>query len=442
MALGATQDADLARRVGYAQGQELAALGVNVNYGPVCDVNTNPQNPNVGVRAFGDDPELASTMAGAMVAGLQAAGVAATAKHFPGNGDSGLDPHFGVPVLAHDLERLGEVEFPPFRAAIDAGVRLVMTAHVGVPALTGDPGLPATLSGAIMRDLLRNELGFTGLLISDALDMQAISQGAGQIIDALAAVRAGVDLLLLAADPEAQVRLYEGLRLALARGLLEEEDLQSSARRVLALKRWLAMQAQPELEVVGCAKHHELEREVARRAVTLVRDRSGLLPLDLPAEARIAAIMPKPQDLTPADTSSLIQPGLAPALRRYGRRVDSFVVAHAPSPVDIALLKEATATYDLLVVGTASAHLCPEQGAMVRELLTLAVPVVTVALRTPYDLLAYPQADTHACTYSLQPCAMEALAATLWGQASFQGRLPVTIPGLYPLRHGMSAGGG
>jgi beta-N-acetylhexosaminidase len=292
-----------------------------------------------------------------------------------------------------------------------------------------------------MRDLLRDELGFAGLLISDALDMQAISQGAGQIIDAIAAVRAGVDLLLLAADPEAQARVYEGLRLALVRGLLDEEELQSSARRVLALKDGLATQAQPSLEVVGCADHQELEREVARRAVTLVRDRTGLLPLNLPAEARVAAIMPKPQDLTPADTSSLLPASLAPALRRYGRRVDSFLVAHAPSPVDITVLKEAAATYDLLVVGTASAQLSPEQGAMVRELLALGVPTVTVALRTPYDLLVYPQADTHVCTFSLQPCAMDALAAALWGQSSFHGRLPVTLPGLYPLGHGMTTDG-
>jgi beta-N-acetylhexosaminidase len=426
MALGATGDADLARRVGYALGRELAAMGINVDYAPVCDVNTNLQNPNVGVRAFGDDPALVGQMAAAMIGGLQAAGVAATAKHFPGNGDSSLDPHDGVPVLAHDLDRLGEVELPPFQAAIDAGVRLVMTGHVAVPAITGDPALPATLSRIIMRDLLREEMGFAGLLISDAFDMRAISQGSGQIVDAIAAIRAGVDLLLLPANADVQERIYHGLWLALSRGLVTKRHLHPSLERVLALKRWVAEQEQPDLAVVGCAKHRRLEQEVARRAVTLVRDNSSLLPLHLPADAAVAAITPEPQDLTPADTSSYVRPAMATALRAYHPRVDEFITSQPPASTEIAALRERAAEYDLLVVGTISAHLQPEQGTLVQELLSTGVPVITVALRTPYDLLAYPQAGTHLCTYSIQPCALEALGAAMWGETPFQGKLPVS----------------
>lgn len=427
MALGATGDPDLARRVGYALGQELAAMGINVDYAPVCDVNTNPRNPNVGVRAFGDDPGLVAQMATAMIGGLQAAGVAATAKHFPGNGDSDLDPHDGVPVLSHSLDRLGEVELPPFQAAIDVGVRLVMTGHVAVPAITGDPALPATLSPIIMRDLLREELGFTGLLISDAFDMRAISQGAGQIVDAIAAIRAGVDLLLLPANADVQERIYHGLRHALSRELVTKRHLRPSLERVLALKRWVSGQEQPDLAVTGCAKHRQLEQEVARRAVTLVRDNSGLLPLHLPASATVAAITPEPQDLTPADTSSYVRPVMAKALRAYHPRVDEFITSQTPASTEIAALRERAGEYDLLVVGTISAHLQPEQGTLVQELLSTGIPVITVALRTPYDLLTYPQAGTHLCTYSIQPCALEALAAAIWGEIPFQGKLPVSI---------------
>ena len=424
MALGATRDPGLARRVGQALSRELAAMGVNVNYAPVCDVNSNPRNPNVGVRAFGDDPDLVAEMGAALIAGQQEAGVAATAKHFPGNGDSGLDPHYGVPVLSQSRAELEDSAFRPFRAAIDAGVRLIMSAHVALPALTGRPDLPATVQRQIMHDLLRDELGFDGVLISDAMDMAAISQGAGQIVDAIAALRAGVDVLLLAGETEIQERLYQGLQLALSRGLLQGEAVERSARRVLALKKWLGAQAQPPLSVVGCDEHRRLAREVAERSLTLLRD-DGLLPLRLAPEARLALVMPHPADLTPADTSSYVRAGLAPALRAYHPHVEEFIVDQAPSEADVAALKQQLGSYDLLLLVTISASLQPEQAALARELLALGLPTVTVAARTPYDLAVYPQARTHLCTYSIQPPAMEALAAALWGHIPCPGQLPV-----------------
>jgi len=437
MALGAARDADLAFRVGQALGAEMAALGVNVNYGPVCDVNTNPRNPNVGVRAFSDDPALAAELSAALIGGLQAAGVAATAKHFPGNGESDVDPHFGLPALPFARARLDAVELRPFRAAIAAGARLLMTAHVAAPALTGQPDLPATLSRAVMHNLLRKELGYTGLLISDALDMQAITQGSGQIVDVLAAVRAGVDVLLLTADAAVAGSIEAGLRLAQARGLLANRHLRPAAARVRALKQWLGRQPQPDLSVVGCAAHRALEAEAARRALTLVRDDAGLLPLRPASGARLAAIMPRPANLTPADTSAFVAPALAEALRAFHPAVDEYVVSQAPTAQEIAALREQTAAHDLLVVGTISASMQPAQVDLVAALLATGKPVVTAALRTPYDLAAYPAAATHVCAYSVQPAALRALAAALFGRAPFTGRLPVSIPDLYLFGHGM-----
>lgn len=430
MALGAIGDHDLVRQVGFAQGQELLAMGVNVNYGPVCDVNTNPHNPNVGVRAFGDDPFLVADLAAAMIAGLQAAGVAATAKHFPGNGDSDIDPHYGIPVLSHSHERLELTEFPPFRAAIHAGVRLMMTAHVAMPHLTSDETLPATLSRTIMHDLLREEMGFDGLVISDAFDMAAISQGIGQVVDAIAAIRAGVDLLLLPVDAGVQEHILEALQLAVSRGLIGEIHLQPSVERIAALKCWLAHREQPPLEVVGCANHRRLEQEVAQRSITQVRNRAGLLPLSLPKGAAMLAISPEFKDLTPADTSSFVPPTLARALRAYHPFVDEIITPQPLTGAEIATVRERARAYDLLVVGTIGAYLDPQQAALVHELAITGLPMITVALRTPYDLSAYPQVDTHVCTYSIQPCAMEALAAALWGKIPFRGRLPVKIPGV------------
>jgi beta-N-acetylhexosaminidase len=435
MALGATRDPELARAVGRAIGQEMAAMGLNLNYTPDCDVNTNPDNPNVGVRAFGDDPELVAAMTAAMITGVQSAGVAATAKHFPGSGEAGIDPHFGVPALPHDEERLHRVEFRPFRAAIESNVKVIMSAHVGIRALTGRADLPATLSPRIMGDLLRKELGFDGLLISDALDMAAISQGAGQIVDVVAAVRAGIDLLLLTADAQVQERIFRGLQLALARGLILEEDIAASYRRILSLKGWLAAQRRPSLDVVGCSRHAQLEQKVARRSVTLLRNRAGLLPLQIPSDARILTIMPLPADLTPADTSSYVTPALAPAVRAYHSRTEEIVVPQRPVADDIAAIKEEAAGHDLLIVGTISAHLQPEQAALVTALLETGVPAVTIAMRTPYDLMTYPAAGTHLCTYSIQPASLSAAAAAMWGEIPFHGRLPVTIPGLYEFGH-------
>ncbi len=438
MALGATRDADLARQVGQAMGRELAALGINVNYAPNCDINSNPNNPACGARAFSDDPALAAEMAAAFVAGMQAEGVAATIKHFPGKGEAKVDSHYTMPLIDHSRERLEAVELRPFRAAIQAGAKLVMSGHFAIPALTGSRELPATLARKVMRDFVRDELGFDGIVITDALDMGAISQGAGQIVDVITAVRAEVDLLLLTKSEEVQERLYAGLQLAYSRELIDASHLEPSLVRIMALKQWVAAMPQPSLDVVACAEHQQLAQTVANRAVTLVRNEAGLLPLRLEPDARIAAIMPQPKDLTPADTSSFITPTLATAVRAHHPNVDEFITSHPPTEAEIASLREKASGYDWLIVGTLSASMDKMQAALVNELLGTAVPSITVSLRTPYDLTVYPQSQTHICTYSILPMAMNALAAALFGAIPFQGKLPVQLGDLYDFGHGLS----
>jgi beta-N-acetylhexosaminidase len=436
MALGAAGSDELAYRAGLATGRELAAMGVNVNYAPACDVNSNPRNPVVGVRSFGEDAAAVARLGAAMARGLQDAGVAATAKHFPGHGDTAADSHYEIPVVAHDLDRIRRVEFPPFAAAIRAGVKLVMTAHVAFPAFDDGLKLPATMSPALLRGLLREELGFEGVIISDALEMAAFSQG-DMVIDTLAATAAGVDLLLLNADTTIQRGVYAGLLQAARRTLLAPAEMLASAGRVLALKRWVAATEPPPLEVVGAAEHRALADEIAARSVTLVRDDAGALPLRLAPGDRVAAIVPRPADLTPADTSSYVACALAAALRRHHPNVDERVIARDPDSDAIAALARWAAQYDLIVVGTINAAEASGQAALVRALLHTGRPVVAVALRVPYDLLAYPAAPTYACAYSLLPPSSDALAAALFGHARFVGRLPVSLPGLYPLGHGL-----
>ncbi len=437
MALGATGDEDLAERVAGATARELRALGVNVNYAPVCDVANDPANPALGIRSFGDDPEAVGKLAAATVRGLQNGGVAATAKHFPGAGDLRADPHHELPQVPRTNTELAERELVPFRAAVAAGARMVMTGHFALPGGSGD--LPASLSAAVLRDVLRGELHFGGVTISDALDMRALAQGSAQIVEAIAALRAGEDVLLGSADESALDRLEEGLAQAERRGFFDADDDAAARRRLDELRRWLERRDQPPLDIVGCGEHQALAAELAQRSITLVRNDDRLLPLKPAAETRIAVVQPMPADLTPADTSSTVPPTLASALRRRVAGVEEILLPAMPGEAEIAGLLERLAAFDVVVVGTFSAHLQPAQATLAAAVLASGRPTVTVALRTPWDLSAYPSARTHVCSYGILPPSMEALAAAMLGEAPFVGRLPVEIAGLYPRGHGLSA---
>ncbi|HYO50665.1 MAG TPA: glycoside hydrolase family 3 protein [Chloroflexia bacterium] len=429
MALGATRSTELARRAGLAIGRELAAMGINVNYAPVCDVNVNPQNPVVGTRSFGEDPAEVGRLGAAMIEGLQAAGVAATAKHFPGHGDTATDSHYGTPVLPFGEERLRRVELPPFSSAIEVGVKLVMSAHIALPGLTDGLEVPATLAPAIMRELLRDELGFRGVVVSDAMDMGAIQKGLGLAVDSIAASAAGNDLLLLADYEKGFQTVYAAVLQAARRGLLAPGEIVASAQRVLELKAWLSQQEQPGLEVVQCEEHRALAYEIAAQSVTLVRDAEGCLPLSLDAGARIAVVLPRPSDLTPADTSSYDKPVLAEMLRRYHPDVDQIDVPTNPGASDIGEVLQQVKGYDLVIAGTINAFQHEGQAALVNALLGGGSKVIAVALRLPYDLSAYPGVPAYICTYNLQPPSMQALADALWGRIPFVGRSPVTVAG-------------
>ncbi|MEO5704758.1 MAG: glycoside hydrolase family 3 protein [Candidatus Limnocylindrales bacterium] len=441
MAIGATGDADLAERVGRAIGRELRAVGVNVDYAPVLDVASNPENPSLGIRSFGDDPGEVGRLGAAWLRGLQSAGVAGTGKHFPGTGGAAVDTHHQLAVVDRTRGDLEGRELPPFRAGISAGVRMVMSGHFAVPALTGSPTLPSTLSRRMMSELLRDELGFEGVSITDALDMKAIPQGAAQAVAVITALEAGVDLLLSTPDRRAQRRIETALRRAAAMELLEPEAAQASLARLNSLRHWLSGFEAPSLDVVGSAEHSALAEELAARSLTLVRDEARLLPLRISPDAWIGAIMPAPRDLTPADTSSFVRPSLAAALREHHALVDEVVTAHPPTPAEIGALRERAGSWDAIVVGTITAAAGSPQAALVEALLDTGKPVVTIALRTPWDLAAYPRAGTHVCTYSILPESMTALAAALFGAggAAFPGRLPVGIEGVAARGHRLAA---
>jgi beta-N-acetylhexosaminidase len=303
-----------------------------------------------------------------------------------------------------------------------------MSAHVALSGLTGSADLPATLSRAVMTDLVRDGLGFRGLSITDALDMEALPQGDAQALDAVAAIRAGVDLLLCTPDEQKAARIEGAVTHAAARGLFDLDELAASAARLASLRRRLAAVTPPDLGVVGCADHQALAREVADRSITLVRDRDGQLPLRPAPGDRIVAIMPRPRNLTPADTSRSVEPGLAVALRAHWPDVDEIVTSHPPTDDEIAAVVAASARAAITVVGTIAASADAAQAALVGALLDAGRCVVTVSLRTPWDLGAYPRAATHVAAYGILRPTLAALAATLFGAQPFRGRLPVTLP--------------
>jgi beta-N-acetylhexosaminidase len=257
--------------------------------------------------------------------------------------------------------------------------------------------------------------------------MKAIPQGAAQARAVIEALEAGVDLLLTTADRRAQRRIEEALRRAAADDLLNPAAADASAARVRGLREWLGRFEEPPLSVVGSAAHRALAGELAARSLTLVRDDAHILPLRPGAGARIAAIMPAPLDLTPADTSSYVTPSLAAALRAFHPAVDEIVTSHPPTPAEIAAIRDRAREWDAIVVGTISAAPGSSQAALVDALLATGGTVVTVALRTPWDLAAYPAAPTHIATFSILRESMDALAGALFGQAQYPGRLPVRL---------------
>jgi beta-N-acetylhexosaminidase len=352
-------------------------------------------------------------------------------KHFPGHGDTASDSHHGLGTVPHSRERLDAVELPPFRAALRADAKLVMTAHLGIPSIDGENPPPATLSPNIINGLLRHELGFDGVVVTDAMDMHAIRQGELLREDALRAAQAGADLLLMTSDLQDQMRAYESLLEGAQNGKLKVEDLQQSVDRITRLKGWLVQhKTSPDLSVVRCAEHMQVADEIARKSVTLVRDEHNCLPIKLDAEKKMAVIIPTPKDLTPADTSSYIQPRLAECIRAHHAQTDEFKISLAPSSQERESLLEQLRNYDLIVMGTINAFTEEKQAQLVRQLLQLDIPVIIVAMRLPYDLAAFPQASTYVCTYSILEPSMRAAADAMFGFGEMTGCLPVSIPGL------------
>lgn len=422
MAVGASGDPGLARQLAQAEASELLAMGVNMNLAPVVDVNTNPLNPVIGVRSFGSDPQAVAAFGTATVDGLQGSGVSAVAKHFPGHGDTAVDSHLDLPVVPHPLERLDAIEFQPFRAAIQAGVDGVMTAHLYLPLIEPEPGRPSTLSHAVLTGLLRERLGYTGLILTDALDMGAIKKDRTAAEAAVEAFQAGADVLLVAGiTREDRAHLGEGppaLLAAVRSGRVAEDRLDASVLRILEAKARRGIlpgaAASPSVtpEVLNSPEHRELALDVARRAITLQRDDAHLLPLQ-PGQ-RVLVVQPDAPTRSEAQDDQMAS-SLLEAVRQLAPQATGATAADAVQRARAA---------DVVVLGTYDLAQDPAQVALARNLAAVGKPVVAVALRGPYDAAAAPFLPTYVAAYGDRPVHLQAAAEALFGQLVPTGHAP------------------
>ncbi|HEY5488585.1 MAG TPA: glycoside hydrolase family 3 N-terminal domain-containing protein, partial [Candidatus Limnocylindrales bacterium] len=438
MALGAAGQPDLAQSTGVAIAEELSAVGINQALAPDGDVNVNPANPIIGIRSFGSDPTLVADMTASMVTGFQSVpGVAATVKHFPGHGDTNIDSHSQLPTIDHSVDQWTQIDRPPFAAAVAAGVDVVMAGHLAFPAL--DPtGTPASLSPPIVGNILRGQLGFKGVVMTDALTMGALRTKYGDAQIPVMAVLAGEDILLM--PPRLPVA-YAAVQAAVASGRISTARLDASVRRILQLKLSLGLfDAAPvsvtgATSVVGSRAHRALEARDAEASVTLLANDGAALPLTS-ASTQGPYLVVGPAAAPVAS--------LASAVRGRGLSVATFVSGTSPPSSLIASAAAQSASYGTLIVLTLDADTDPGQQRLVGALATTGKRLITVSIGHPYDQ-AYYRAAVNLALYSSSPASMRAATRVIFGDVNPSGLLPVAIPAagspdeiLYPIGFGLS----
>lgn len=433
MALGATADVELSRAQGEILGSEMRAMGINVDFAPVLDLNSNPDNPVIGIRSMGEDPAMVSALGVAQIEGMQAHNVGASAKHFPGHGDTSVDSHYGLPTVTYDRETLNK-HLLPFQDAIDAGVDMVMTAHIIVEAI--DPEMPGTLSHKVLTGLLRDEMGFEGLVTTDALDMAGVTAQWSQEEIAVMAIQAGSDILLNSPDVDAS---FAGVRAAVESGELTEERLDESVRRILEWKVKRGVFAQPMADlgsvnaVVGNADHLATANTISDRAVTLLRNEERVLPLDSGSSVLMVG--------SGSGWPELVGPMLA---EKGFAVTEDYENGSSPSAAYRARAVAAADDVDAVVFTSYNATGNTAQQQMVKELAATGTPVVVIATRNPYDISVFPTADAVLNSYGVKEVNFHGVVRAIAGEVNPSGKLPVNIPEadgegvLLPLGFGLS----
>lgn len=442
MAVGATGSDRWAYEMGRITAVEARAVGIHTPFAPVLDVNNNPQNPIINVRSFGEDPALVGRLGASFVRGLQDHGAIATGKHFPGHGDTGVDSHVALPTIRASRERMDSLELRPFREAVAAGMGGIMTAHITVPSLNGGNGEPATLSPRVLTEVLRGELGFHGLIFTDAMDMAAISGRLGSGEAAVRALLAGADVILMPASVEQAV---SGILDAVRSGRIPMERLDDTVLRLLRAKESLGLhrERQVPLEriptVVGIPAHTAVADSIAQESITLLRNERNLLPLLGTRSANVMSVTYR------RTTDILAGRAFNQRLRgTYPRLTTADVDRDSGAGVYDGLLRQArnsalvvVSTYVAVVTASGTVALPEEVTEFVNRLSGLGVPHVVVSFGNPYLITEFPGIQAYMLAWSGSVASQRAAANALLGRFSITGRTPTRIPGFAEIGDGI-----
>lgn len=418
MNIGATRSSALSFLAGKLTAIDLEMLGVNMNLAPVIDVNSNARNEVIGVRSFGDDPELVAELGSAYIKGIQSRKVSATAKHFPGHGSTVGDSHFEVPVLKSSLEVLSNVDLKPFYSAINDGVDAIMTAHISVPSL--DPSKkPATLSYKIITDLLRQQMGYDGLVITDDMEMRAVTGAAGIGSAAVNAILAGCDIITIVWTDLAKKEAYNALLKAVKKGVITEKRINQSVKRILTVKlkrklfdKSVDMDIEQVREIVGNKLHQEISHLIAQRSITLVSNYRSTIPVN--TKDLFAVISPFSYLSTELENCGLSNVFFKVNAKMKDNERSS--VIH-----DVLEVSDSVSGYIVAAVDESQAVLASELKKRTKK------PVIVASLDSPYMYASVKGADAYLCSYSFRSQAIKALAKVITGGAEAEGQLPVTL---------------
>ncbi len=437
-ATGSDQDAYDVGRITAIEGR---AVGIHLTFAPDADVNNNPANPVINTRSFGEDPNLVGRLVAASVRGLQDHGMLATAKHFPGHGDTEVDSHLSLPVIPASWSRLDSVELVPFRAAVQAGVALVMSGHLAMKGIGSDPRAPATLDPTILTGVLRDSLKFEGMVVTDALDMAGVVNAYGAGEAAVRAFLAGSDLLLMPADPAAAV---SAVLEAVETGRISYDRLDRSVRRLLWMKRRLGLFTRRTVpldsvpEVVGGARFLQTARDLAQRSIVLVTDSGGAID-SLRARPRNLALVTYGEENAFTVGNTMLR-----QFRAAGHTVNLFRLFPASGPASFdsvkTMVRKTPYTVFALSVKVTTAKgtiSLPEPVARLIDALGSRPRSAVVSIGSPYVALQTPRVRSYLVAWSASPLMEWAAARALTGQAPIGGHLPVSLPPRFPLGHGL-----
>jgi beta-glucosidase-like glycosyl hydrolase len=450
MAFGAAGDEQLAFEAARITAQEGRAIGVHLNFAPVADVNNNARNPVINTRSFGEVPASVGALNAAYIRGLKAGGMLSTLKHFPGHGDTDVDSHIGLPVIPHDRARLDAVELPSFQAGIDAGADAVMTAHIQLPALDAAEFSPTTLSRPIVTGLLREQMKFDGLVVTDAMTMDAIARRMSPGDAAVRAVAAGNDLILQSPDDAAAVA---AVKAAVTAGTIDMAQLDASVRRILRTKARLGLHRQRVVSLDALATHVGgranalVAQQASQRGITLLKDERNQVPLRVPREAAVLylSVLDYPSGWRIASPSRTV----IPELRQRWPSVTSIELSDRSTPSEIDLVRATALRYDAIVVsvfvrassGSGRMDLAAPITKLLQDLARMTAstprPFVTMFFGNPYVPMFVPELPAVLLTYDFYDLAEASAVRALAGEAAITGRLPISLPGFFDVGFGL-----